>query len=107
MLSTLEQRVLYLLHKRDGRAKLTQLSEALHRFSKQERHQSLVNLETMGLISSGKTPPTLVTGGRGGLVYWLTSEGAKYVEDQIDTGKLPGPKQQAALQAERYNHVDD
>lgn len=107
MLTTLELRVLYQLRKRDNRAKLAQISEALHRFAKADRDQSLTNLESLGLISSGKTLPPKVTGGRGGLVYWLTSEGVDCVQGMIDAGELPDPKRPAATPAERSNHGND
>lgn len=102
MLTTLELRVLYLLRKHDGRAKLTQLSMALHRFAKDDRDRSLANLETLDLISSARTPaPKKHRGGRGGLVYWLTSEGETCVQGLIDETKIPDPKQQAAMRAAR------
>ena len=91
MLTTYELRVLYLLRKHGGRAKLSTLSQAMHRFDPADRRRALANLEDLELISSAKTPPVKGKGGPGGLVYWLTSEGGEYVQGMIDRAELPDP----------------
>ena len=91
MLTTYELRVLYLLRKHGGRAKHSQISQAMHRFDPDDRKAALSNLETLELISSAKTPPVKGKGGPGGLVYWLTSEGIEHVQGMINAGELPDP----------------
>ncbi len=91
MLTTHELRVLYLLRKHGGTAKHSEISQAMHRFSPEDRNRALKNLEQLELVSSAKTPPVRGKGGPGGLVYWLTDAGKTCVQDMIDNRELPDP----------------
>lgn len=91
MLTTHELRVLYLLRKYGRPAKLMELSHGMARFSAEQRKQALANCEDLELISSAKTPAPKGPGGSGGMVYWLTKEGKKYVHFMIDSGGMADP----------------
>ena len=90
-MTTHELRVLYLLRKYGGGAKHSEISQAMSRLTALSRLQALANLERLELITSTKTPPPTGHGGTGGLVYWLTTEGASYVQMMIDIGELQDP----------------
>jgi hypothetical protein len=95
MLTTHELRVLYILRKQDQPPQPTKrsvLTQAMHRFSAEQRDRALVNCEELKLISSSKTPIPTGEGGRPGMVYWLTDEGKKYVQFMIDNKSMPDPK---------------
>ena len=94
MLTTTESRVLYLLRKHDGRAKLQTISEAMHRFKAVDRRQALARLESLELINSAKTPNPKGHGGQGGLVYWLTLQGVDYVNELIESGAMRDPRKE-------------
>ena len=83
-----EMRVLYVLRKHGGRAQHSQISQAMHRVDAKDRDTALSNCETLKLISSAKTPANK---SRGGLVYWLTSEGIDYVQGAIDSNDMIDP----------------
>ena len=107
MLTTYELRVLYLLRKHGGRAKHSTLSQAMHRLAPMTRQQALISLENLKLISSAKTPPVKGKGGPGGLVYWLTPEGAEYVQDMIDRGELLDPAEESRAGKKGAKHAPD
>lgn len=88
MLTKQEMRVLYVLRKHGGRAKHSQISQAMSRVNPELRQAALSNCETLKLISSAKTPAVK---SRGGLVYWLTSEGIDYVQGAIDSADMIDP----------------
>lgn len=88
MLTKHEMRVLYILKKHGGRARHSQISQAMHRVDAKDRDAALSNCETLELISSAKTPAVK---SRGGLVYWLTSEGKDYVQGAIDSNDMIDP----------------
>ncbi len=91
MLPKYEMRVLYILKKHGGRAQHSQISQAMHRVEAKLRNIALSNCETLKLISSAKTPAIK---SRGGLVYWLTSEGKDYVQGAIDSNDMIDPELQ-------------
>lgn len=97
MLSKHEMRVLYLLRKYGGRAKHSQISQAMSRVRAENRSLALASLEQLELILSAKTPPPkgLGKGGTGGLVYWLTIEGRDYVKGLIEHGTLQDPAKES------------
>ena len=88
MLTKHEQRVLYILRKHGGQAQQSIISAAMTRVDAKERERALKSCESLDLISSAKTPATK---GRGGTVYWLTSEGIDYVQGSIDAGDMIDP----------------
>ena len=90
-MTTVELRVLYLLQKHDGRAKLWQLSQAMARVKKANRERALADLEELGLLSSAAMPLRKGKGGTGGLVFWLTDAGRLAVADMIERGELQDP----------------
>ena len=92
MLTTHELRVLYVLRKHGRPAKRSEITQAMHRFTAAQRQRALDSCENLELISSAKTPPVKGKGGPGGLVYWLTDAGKKYVQDMIDGKQMADPK---------------
>ena len=88
MLTRHEMRVLYTLQKHGGRARHSQISQAMHRVDAKDRDAALSDCETLGLISSAKTPGIKR---RGALVYWLTPEGTDYVQDVIASKDMIDP----------------
>lgn len=88
-----ELRALYLLRKAGGTAKLRNLTQQMARIPRTDRERALTNLEALEFISSAKQPPPKGrgTGGRGGLVYWLTDAGNEAVDYLIEQGELKDP----------------
>ena len=95
MLTRHELRVLYLLRKQGGRAKHSEISQAMSRAGAHNRSQALSNLEQLELISSAKTPTPRGHGGTGGLVYWLTCAGSRHVQDLIETFVMQDPAKES------------
>ncbi len=90
MFTKTERRVLYLLRKNGGRALRSELSQGMARLSANARSVALNKLEDLEQISSAKTPPR-GSGGRDGLVYWLTVAGNESIQDLINTGEMQDP----------------
>lgn len=89
-LTRFELRVLYLLHKHDGSAKHSVVSQGMSRVPALNRESALSSLEALELINSASTPPS-AAGGAGAKVYWLTDVGKQVVRDLMDSGELKDP----------------
>ena len=95
MLTKHELRVLYILKKHGGQARLSTISMAMTRVDIKDRERAIGSCESLELISSAKMPANKGRGGRrGGLVYWLTSEGKDYVQGAIDSNDMIDPELQ-------------
>ena len=95
MLTKHELRVLYILKKHGGQARLSTISMAMTRVDIKDRELAIGSCESLELISSAKMPANKGRGGRrGGLVYWLTSEGKDYVQGAIDSNDMIDPELQ-------------
>ena len=96
MLTKHEMRVLYILQKHGGQARLSTISMAMTRVDIKDRELAIGSCETLELISSAKTPASRGRrgGSRGSVVYWLTSEGLDYVQSAIDSNDMIDPKLQ-------------
>ncbi len=95
MLTTHELRVLYLLRKHGGSARLSEFTHGMQRVKAADRTTALVNCEALELISSAKRSHPPGVRGRGGHLYWLTQAGKEYVKELIERGDISDPNQGA------------
>lgn len=85
-----ELRVLQILANNTGRQKRLEISQAMSRYTAEERNQALANLESLELVNSAEVPRAHggKPGGVAGVVYWLTPVGAAHVETLRTQGRI-------------------
>lgn len=79
-----ELRALYVLNKRGGKARHSEVQQAMSRVPLPEIKAALARLEELNLVSSGMSPSKT----RPALLYWLTIEGKAQVVELIAKGDI-------------------